>query len=107
MNRKTITISVPHRLTQEQAQARIAAGVAQARAEHAGTFAQLDERWEGNRMEFRVGVLGQSVTGRLDVGPEEVQAEFDLPWVLAALADKLRPQLMDQTRRLLEGPASA
>lgn len=102
MTKKTLTLNVPHRLTQDEARARIAAGVVEAREKYAGSFAQVDEQWAGNHMDFRVGVLGQSVTGRVDIGSDAVHVEIDMPWVLAVLAERVRPQIQDQTRKMLE-----
>jgi len=102
MTKKTLTLSVPHRLTQDEARARIAAGVTEARDKYAGSFAKVEDRWAGNHMDFYVGVLGQSVTGRVEVGSEAVHVEVDLPWILAALAERVRPQIQDQTRKMLE-----
>lgn len=104
MTKKTITLNVPHQLSQEEARARIAAGVAEARTKHAGSFARVEERWTGNHMDFNVSILGQSVTGRVDVGADAVHVEVDLPWMFAALVERIRPQLQDQTRKMLEGP---
>jgi hypothetical protein len=107
MKTKTITLNVPHRLSQEEARARIAAGVAEVRSRHAGTFARLEERWTGDHMDFLAGLLGQCITGRVDVGAEAVLVEIDLPWVLAVLAKGIRPQLANETRKMLESPAQA
>lgn len=102
-----MTLTVPHGLTQEEARARIATGVAEAREQYAGTFAKVEERWTGNHLDFYVGILGQSVTGRVDVGSEAVLIEIDLPWILAMLAERIRPQLQNQTRKMLEAPAQS
>ena len=104
MKSKTITLNVPHRLSQDEARARIAAGVAEARTKYAGSFAHVEEQWSGNHMDFHVTALAQSVTGRVDVGADDVHIEIDLPWLLAALAGRIQPQLQDQTRKMLEAP---
>jgi hypothetical protein len=106
MNNKTITLNVPHGLTQEEARTRIAAGITEAKAKYATSLAQVEDTWTGNRMDFRLGVLGQAVTGRVDVGPSAVNLEIDMPWILAALAGQLRPQIEGQARKLLEAPPS-
>jgi hypothetical protein len=33
-----------------------------------------------------------------------VHIEVDLPWLLAALAGRIHPQLQDHTRKMLEAP---
>lgn len=102
MNRKPLTLSVPHKLTQEEARRRIAAGVEEARLKHSNDFVGVKETWNGNRMDFHLGVLGQSITGRVDVGPDAVMLEVDLPWVFAALAGRAKAQIQEEARKLLE-----
>lgn len=101
---KTITLSVPHKLTQEQAKARIDSGVTQFRSQFAGHVAQIHEQWTGNRMAFRFTVLNQAVNGTVDVESEQVVLNVELPWVLAMFADRIRPQVEDKARKLLGPP---
>ncbi len=101
MNR-TITVNVPHQLTQDEARARIQKGIADARTQFAGKVAQVEEAWAGNRLEFKLAVMGQAVTGRVDVEPSSVAINVDLPWLLAMLADKISPQIKTHAGKLLE-----
>lgn len=100
---KTITVSIPHRLTQDEVRNRVQQGIGQLRQQFAGQVADMQEQWTGNHLEFRFGILGQAVTGRLDVEPEVAVLNVDLPWMLAALAAKIRPQIEQQGRKLLGG----
>ena len=99
--RKTVTITCPHRLSREEARSRIQSGIGQARAQFAGQLAGVEERWNDYRMDFRVSVLGQGLTGRVDVLAEAVRIDIDLPWVLAMLAEKIRGQVQQRATKLL------
>ena len=62
------------------------------------------ETWTGNRMDFRFAVMGQSVTGDVLIDPKMVHLHVNLPLVLAMLAEKLKPQLESEGKKLLAGP---
>ena len=97
---RTITINIPHRLTQAEVRSRIAKGITDAQAQYA-QGAKVDHTWNENHLDFNVGVLGQSITGAVDVNPHDVAVRIDLPWMLAAFADKIRPQVEERGRKLL------
>jgi hypothetical protein len=102
VNSKTITISMPHKLTQEEARRRIQAGIADARQQFVGKMTQVEDRWTENHLEFKFAALGQPITGRLDVLPGAIHVSVDLPWLLAMLADKIKPEVEQRGRKLLE-----
>ena len=102
MNSKSISIQVPHQLTQEEAVRRIQRGITDARGKYAGQVAGIDERWTGNHLDLKLTAIGQTITGRVDVLPSAVNIEVDLPWQLATLAEKIRPQLQREAGKLLE-----
>ncbi len=102
MNTKTVNLSIPHRLSPEEARTRIQNTLAGLKTQHAAKLAQVDDRWTGNHMDFRLAVMGQSVTGRVDVRANAVDLAIDLPWILAMFADKLRGEVQREGAKLLE-----
>ena len=102
MNNKTISISIPHRLTQEEARSRLQKGLTDLKAQHAASIAQVSETWNGNQMSFRLTAMGQAITGRVDVLPSTIKLDIDLPWLLAAFAEKFRPRIEQEGRKMLE-----
>jgi hypothetical protein len=99
---KTISISIPHRLTQDEARSRLQKGITDLKTQHAASIAQVSETWNGNQMSFKLGVMGQAITGRVDVQPSAVKVDIDLPWLLATLAEKFRPRIEQEGRKMLE-----
>jgi hypothetical protein len=99
---KTVKLALPHRLSPAEARTRIDKGIADLRSHAAAKVAQVEERWTGDHMDFKLSVMSQSVTGRVDVTPDVVNLEIDLPWALAMLADKFMPQVQERGRKLLE-----
>ena len=102
VNNKTITITIPHRLTQAEARSRLQKGLADLKAQHAASIAQVSETWSGDQMSFKLTTMGQSITGRVDVQPSAVKLDIDLPWLLAAFAEKFRPRIEQEGRKMLE-----
>jgi len=99
---KTITITIPHRLTQQEAKSRLQKGLTDLKAQHSASIAQVAESWNGDQMSFRLTAMGQAITGRVDVQPSAIKLDIDLPWLLAAFAEKFRPRIEQEGRRMLE-----
>ena len=101
MQTKTVNLSIPHRLSTDEARTRIQNTLTGLKSQHAAKLAQVDERWSGNHMDFRLAVMGQAVTGRVDVGDHAVDLAIDLPWILAMFADKVRGDVQREGTKLL------
>lgn len=101
MNQK-ISVSIPHSLTQEEAKSRLVKGIEQAKSGVASNFGQVQDTWNGNHLDFRLTAMGQDVTGNVEVEPSSVRVEIDVPWVIAMLVEKLRPEIEAHGRRMLE-----
>lgn len=102
MQTTTLTLSIPHRLPRADARQRVQNAVAQLKAQHAATIAQVDETWTGDHMDFRVAIMGQSLAGRVEVGDQKVDLAVDLPWLMAIFADKIRDEVQREGTKLLE-----
>ena len=99
---KPVVVNVPHDLGREEARRRLQTGFARIREQIGGKALDFDERWEGERLHFNAGALGQKVSGRVDVMETSVRIEVDLPWMLAAIAQKLQGRIQQAGTLLLE-----
>ncbi|SJZ82341.1 polyhydroxyalkanoic acid system family protein [Consotaella salsifontis] len=99
---ETITIDIPHKLTREDARKRIESGFGRVRNDAVGGFVKFEDTWSGDRLDFRAGMMGQSVVGRLDVLDDHVHLEVDLPGFLAAIAGKVKGVIQREGTLLLE-----
>ncbi len=102
---KPVTVNIPHTLGQEEARRRIEHGFGRIRQQMTGGLGGMlafEERWEGDRLHFEGGALGQKMTGRVEVLPDSVQVQLDLPVMLAAIADRIVGTLKSEGRKLLE-----
>ena len=98
---KTITVSVPHRVTKTEAKQRVMQGVAGHKQRFA-SMAQVEEAWNGDRMDFKVGAMGQNITGRVVVTVVAVVVNVDVPMFLAMLAGRIKGEIETEGRKMLE-----
>jgi hypothetical protein len=102
---RSLTLSIPHRLTQAEARARLQKGIAELRAKHGKNLGEIHETWTpppDHHADFRLSAMGQSITGQLDVEPDAVKLSVDLPWMISLFAEKLQPQIEAEGRKMLE-----
>src|SRR5690349_20718739 len=82
---RPVTVTIPHSLGKEEARRRIEEGFGKMKQQMAsglgpmGSMLSVQERWEGDRLNFEGGAMGQKMTGRLDVRPDSVEIQVDLP----------------------------
>lgn len=98
---RQLTISIPHNLSESEVQPRITGAIADARRKHPTILAGAHETWSGNRMDFRFSALGQTITGDIVIEPRTVHLNINLPWALSVLAERMRPQIEAEGRKLL------
>src|SRR5581483_10517295 len=62
-----LTMSIPHRLTRDEAQRRIRAELRQFQQQSAGMVQTVEERWDGYTLHLTVAAVGQTITGQARV----------------------------------------
>src|ERR1700756_2709286 len=90
-----LVVSIPHRLGREEATRRLKNGLSRA-ASSIPILTVDEERWEEDRMIFRVRALGQAASGHLDVGDDHVRLEVSLPWLLQRFAQAAQVMIRDR-----------
>jgi hypothetical protein len=99
---KPLIVVIPHSLGKAEALRRLQGGLGQVKSQFSSKIASFDEQWTADRMDFRVGVLGQTIDGRLEVLEDSVRIEVQLPWILSVIADKARGFIARQGQLLLD-----
>jgi hypothetical protein len=99
---KPLIVSIPHNLGQAEAMRRLHGGMTGLKSQFGDKVASIDETWNGNRMDFRVGAMGQNVNGHLEVMQDQVRVEVQLPWILAMIAEKAKTFIQKQGTLMLE-----
>jgi hypothetical protein len=97
-----ITVSIPHKLSRLEAHRRIETGFAKILRQVPGSTGNCSEHWDGDRLTFGVGVMGQSVSGVVDVLDDAVTVDIELPGVLGLIAGALKNKLQSAGQLLLK-----
>ena len=95
-----LVVSIPHKLGREVAMRRLKTGLTRA-ASSLPILSVDEERWEDNRMIFRVRALGQAAVGHVDVAEDHVQVEVMLPWLLQRFAEAAQAAIRNRGSLLL------
>lgn len=99
-----LVVSIPHQLGREEATRRLKDGLSRAAA--SVPVLKIDEeRWEADRLNFRVRALGQAAVGRLDVAEDHVRLEVTLPWLLQKFAEAAKIAVQKRGHLLLDKKA--
>jgi hypothetical protein len=95
-----LVVSIPHSLGREEAMRRLKMGLSRA-ASSVPVLSVEEERWEDNRMVFRVRALGQAASGHVDVADDHVKVEVVLPWLLQRFAEVAQAAIRSRGNLLL------
>jgi hypothetical protein len=95
-----LVVSIPHSLGREEALRRLKTGLTRA-ASSVPILKVDEERWEDNRMIFRVRALGQAAAGHVDVADDHVRVEVVLPWLLQRFAEAAQAAIRNRGSLLL------
>ena len=95
-----LVVSIPHSLGREEAMRRLKTGLARA-ASSVPVLKVDEERWEDNRMIFRIRALGQAASGHVDVADDHVRVEVVLPWLLQRFAEVAQAAIRKRGKLLL------
>ena len=93
-------VSIPHRLGRDEAARRLKTGLGRAAAS-IPVMQVEEERWEGDRMNFRIRALGQIASGQVDVADDHVKVEVVLPWLLQRFAEMAQATIRKRGKLLL------
>ncbi len=98
---KSIVITVPHNLGADAAKKRICERIEVLRSAYLDKLAYTEINWTGDKADVRVVALGQSVTAQIDVMPESLRIEVQLPWLVATLGNKIQGVLANNAKESL------
>jgi hypothetical protein len=95
-----LVVSIPHRLGREEATRRLKAGLTRA-ASSVPALKVDEERWQDNRMIFRLRALGQAASGHVDVADDHVLVEVTLPFLLQKFTEMAQVAIRNRGQLLL------
>ena len=95
-----LIVSIPHSLGRDEAMRRLKTGLSRAAAS-VPVLSVDEERWDDNRMNFRVRALGQVAAGQVEVEEAYVRVEVTLPWLLQRFAEVAQAAIQKHGQLLL------
>jgi hypothetical protein len=99
---KSIAVTVPHDLGAAEAKRRIAEQLDQARHSYVDTFVASAVTWTEDHADLQIATLGQTVTGGIDIAPDTVRIEVQLPWPLSMLAGGIEGLIKSRSEDILQ-----
>ncbi|MGZ5285379.1 MAG: polyhydroxyalkanoic acid system family protein [Kaistella sp.] len=97
-----IEMSIPHNLTQEEAQRRIQELLPKMKSDFAGQVKDLREEWNGNTGKFSFTAMGFSVSGTLTVNDSSVDLDGDLPFAATLFKGKIKSVIEEKAQQILK-----
>jgi Putative polyhydroxyalkanoic acid system protein (PHA_gran_rgn) len=94
-------VTVPHRLGKDEAKHRLSGLLPGLRREFAGMISDLQERWEGDALQFGFKARGFSVTGAADVRPDVVSVDYNLPLLARPFKGQFESGIRERLGELL------
>jgi hypothetical protein len=101
---KPLEITISHALGKAGAKRRVDESIAKIRGQIAGLVSSVEQEWDGDRLKFRVGALGQAIAGEIEVLEDMVRIVVDLPGVLGLLGGTIAERVRRQGALLLAKP---
>lgn len=99
---KPLVVVIPHQLGRDAARERLQTGLTALKEKFGDKVSSVDDRWTGDHLDLDVKAVGQSVSAGIDVADDNVRVEVKLPWMLAMIAEKVRPYIEKEGHLMLE-----
>lgn len=97
----SLKLSVPHRLSQEDASNRLRNFITEMKAQYGKQAQNVQESWSGNTGKFSFEVMGMAIAGVLDIAPGEVLMEAQIPMAALPFKGRIESQIRDKITSLL------
>jgi len=97
----SIDMSIPHKLTQEEAKRRIQDLLPKMKTDFADQIKDLKEEWDGNSGKFSFSVMGFAVAGVLTVNESSVDLNGNLPFAATFFKGKIKSVIQSKAEEIL------
>ena len=97
----SMSVSVPHKLSQEEATTRLKKFVSEMKTQFGSQAKNLSESWESNKGTFSFEVMGMSLSGVLNIEPDQVRMDGQFPMTALPFKGKIESAVRDKLQQLL------
>ncbi len=87
---RSLTMTFPHDLGVPEVKRRINERFDLLKSQYVDKIGHAEMVWVGDVAHLRVAALGQTATAEIDVQAVDIKIEVHLPWLLAAMANKIQ-----------------
>ena len=94
-------MSVPHKLSQEDAMKRIKGLLENVKREHSDKISDVREQWTDNVGTFSLSAMGFAVSGTIAVTPTDVQVSGELPFAASFFKNRIETTIRERATELL------
>jgi Putative polyhydroxyalkanoic acid system protein (PHA_gran_rgn) len=99
---ETVSVEVKHSLGASGAKRRVEVGIEQFRRTFGSKMSMIEEHWVDHHLNFRLGFMGHTCAGNLDIYDAYVRLEVELPGALGFFAKKVSSLVRKKGHLLLE-----
>ncbi|MGN7721677.1 polyhydroxyalkanoic acid system family protein [Chitinophaga sp. 22620] len=96
-----LTVNIPHSLSKDEAQQRIQQLLTNLKEQQADKISDVKETWEGDNASFSFSIKGFDISGGIQVKPESVDIEGDLPFALSFFKGMIADLITTKAKELL------
>lgn len=97
----SMTITVPHQLSQEEAMGRIKRLLGEVKNDYGDRVTDLKENWTDTGGEFSLRAMGFNISGTLQVKPGEIELKGNYPFAAMPLKGKIESTIRERAEQLL------
>lgn len=99
---RSIVMTFPHDFAVAEAKKRIAERFDALKAQYVDKIGHAEMVWVGDVAHLRVAAIGQTATAEIEVKANDIRVEVHLPWLLAAMANKVEGLLKKNAQETLK-----
>jgi hypothetical protein len=96
-----MSISVPHKLTQDEAAARVRNLIEQLRGQFGNHASNLQESWNGYTGTYSFEVMGFAVSGKLQISQSDVKMDGQFPFAALPFKGRIEKTAREKLKELL------
>lgn len=97
----SLEISIPHKLTKEEARRRIQELLPKMKKDYGDQIKDLHEEWANDTGVFSFSVMGFAVSGTLTVNDSSVDLDGNLPFAAAFFKGKIKSVIEEKAQQVL------
>src|SRR5690348_16646273 len=97
----SLSITMPHALGAEAATERLKTFFEKLKSRHQDKVSNLEEQWNGNRLDYSFSTFGFNIKGDLTVEPGEIKVNGSLPFAAMMFKGKIEQSVREELEKLL------